>query len=135
MSHNKRSRASVIVETRDGILLARMRRGRFMLPGGGVDPGEQPISAAIRELKEETGLDSRSAVFLFEHESPHYRHHVFHVEAQGIAEPRSEIVEVGVFCPEVRREVSDSTARIIERFLSGRSLVVLPAQAGTSMWL
>lgn len=49
----QRLRATVIVETPEGILLTRMRRGRWMLPGGGVEPGEQPISAAIRELQED----------------------------------------------------------------------------------
>jgi 8-oxo-dGTP pyrophosphatase MutT (NUDIX family) len=29
---------------------------RWITPGGGIDPGESPIQAAIRELREETGI-------------------------------------------------------------------------------
>jgi 8-oxo-dGTP pyrophosphatase MutT (NUDIX family) len=32
--------------------------GQVAVPGGGIDPGESPIEAALREAEEETGLDS-----------------------------------------------------------------------------
>jgi 8-oxo-dGTP pyrophosphatase MutT (NUDIX family) len=51
--------AAYAVIVRDGfILLAHWRAGDYSgwtLPGGGIDPGEDPADAAIREIAEETG--------------------------------------------------------------------------------
>jgi ADP-ribose pyrophosphatase YjhB (NUDIX family) len=50
---------------RDGelVLLSRLGRsadkGRWTLPGGGLDFGERPAEAVVREVHEETGLDVR----------------------------------------------------------------------------
>jgi len=42
-------------------LLVMYGRGRYDLPGGTIKPGEEPIDAAIREAKEETGLELAQA--------------------------------------------------------------------------
>ncbi len=49
---------SYAVCVRDGaVLLSRFTRsGRWTLPGGGVDHGEDPRDAVVREVLEETGL-------------------------------------------------------------------------------
>lgn len=56
----KRSR-SVAIVVRDGkILMERVfyfGREFFTVPGGGIEEGETPEQAVIRELKEESGLD------------------------------------------------------------------------------
>jgi ADP-ribose pyrophosphatase YjhB (NUDIX family) len=51
----------VCLDERDRVLLARLSVleidvGSWTLPGGGVHPGEHPDAAAVRELREETGL-------------------------------------------------------------------------------
>jgi 8-oxo-dGTP diphosphatase len=54
---------SVVYAERDGKILLLKRvsdagfGGQWFLPGGAVDPGEGPEEAAIRELREESGLE------------------------------------------------------------------------------
>lgn len=50
-----RPSACAIVINSSSILLVK-ERGAYHLPGGGIEIGEQPEAAAIREVKEETGL-------------------------------------------------------------------------------
>jgi ADP-ribose pyrophosphatase YjhB (NUDIX family) len=53
------TRAYVIVLVEEQMLVTKNWLGyqkKWRLPGGGVQPGEQPITAAQRELKEEVGI-------------------------------------------------------------------------------
>lgn len=53
--------ACVLVQNAEGQFLAVSRKnnpGDFGLPGGKVDAGETPVEAAVRELREETGLSA-----------------------------------------------------------------------------
>lgn len=52
------SRAYVIIESRNQVLMAKGWFGRqlWQLPGGGASRKETNLQAAVRELKEETGL-------------------------------------------------------------------------------
>ena len=43
---------------KDGHLLTAKQFGRYNLPGGGIEFGEMPEAAVIREIKEETGINA-----------------------------------------------------------------------------
>jgi 8-oxo-dGTP diphosphatase len=93
-ARKKRNRATALV-FRDGRLLLVRERGakHWSLPGGGMKKGEDAITAAIRELDEETKLVVRSAIYLFHHESPSQHHHVCQMDAEGKVELLKE--EIG----------------------------------------
>ena len=51
------SACAVVVDDGGRILLGRRAdTGTWSLPGGAIDPGEQPADAAVREVYEETGV-------------------------------------------------------------------------------
>jgi 8-oxo-dGTP pyrophosphatase MutT (NUDIX family) len=54
----KPTRTRVVIVSREHILIVRgwLSSGEWMLPGGGLHKGEDPILGAIREVSEETGI-------------------------------------------------------------------------------
>lgn len=49
--------AAIVRDDRGRVLLVKTTHGHWSLPAGAVDPGESPRQAAIREAREETGLE------------------------------------------------------------------------------
>ncbi|NJO00034.1 MAG: NUDIX domain-containing protein [Anaerolineales bacterium] len=79
-----RKRGTALVETPEGILVT-LEGGvtDLFLPGGGVEEGESELEGAIRELREETGLEAVLAVPLFRFQSSVNRHFVCYIRATG----------------------------------------------------
>ena len=122
----KRRRGTAIVETEDGILVTAGRGKVFLLPGGGAEKGETRIKAAMRELREETGLKPYYAKYLFRHVGKVHKsqgqgyfqdhHTVCLIKAHGSPRPQHEIKHVAFYKPGSGVRISGVTREIIDRY-------------------
>jgi 8-oxo-dGTP pyrophosphatase MutT (NUDIX family) len=68
LRHSKRTR--VFIRHNDELLVLKgwLGNGGWIFPGGGLHHGEDPVSGAVRETYEETGirLDPQALTFIFE---------------------------------------------------------------------
>jgi len=130
----KRRRSTAIIETPRGILVVAGRRGLYVLPGGGTNKGESITQAAVRELKEETGLIVTDVRFLFEHAGHVQRgysgvyfkdyHTVCLINASGIARPLNEVKYVDYYSPDSEIKLSRTTKEIIDRFYEFKRTII-----------
>jgi 8-oxo-dGTP diphosphatase len=86
--------AAAIVTSRRGVLIARRNDGRppWTFIAGEVEPGERPEDAAIREVKEETGLEIRAGKLIGERDHPATGRHMIYLVARPV---RGLAVSVG----------------------------------------
>lgn len=95
----------IIIEVEDGIVLIKRKNPPYgwALPGGFVDYGETLEDAAIREAKEETGLDITLIVQLHTYSDPkrdprfHTISTVYIAKADGIPKGGDDALEAVVF--------------------------------------
>jgi len=119
----------VIIECEGGIVLIKRRNPPhgWALPGGFVDYGEDLETAAIREAKEETGLDIRLRRQFHTYSDPERdpRHHtittVYIAEADGKPVAGDDAGEASVFrqasLPEA---LAFDHGKILSDYFSGR---------------
>lgn len=102
---NPKPTVDIIIELKDGIVLIERKNPPYgwAIPGGFVDYGESVEDCAVREAREETGLNVRLEDLLYVYSRPDRdpRHHtlttVFLATADGIPVAADDAKSAGVF--------------------------------------
>lgn len=119
----------IIIDYNGGIILIKRKNlpEGWALPGGFVDYGESLESAAVREAKEETGLDVKLIRQFHSYSDPKRdpRHHtittVFLAKAKGKAVPGDDAKEIGIFTrKKLPEQIAFDHRNIIKDYFTGR---------------
>lgn len=117
-------RATVICQQQDKVLLVRKAQAKWTLPGGKIEANEGPAQAALRELSEETGLDTEALEFLALHEFDSRAHHVFRVTVPASlnARPQNEIADCRWFSfVDLDKAVKKPSRKLLELYFADKS--------------
>ncbi|NEQ32104.1 MAG: NUDIX hydrolase [Leptolyngbya sp. SIO4C5] len=123
-----------VLPTGEIVLIRRSDSGLWGLPGGIVDWGEDVLTAARRELAEETGLELLRAgrlVGIYSKPQRDPRFHSVcvaleaHVAGQPTAADPAEVLEVAVFNPQqiLLQELSHDHAEQLRDYLAGKTVL------------
>lgn len=128
----RRFASVVLVDARGWVLLqerdehARIDPERWGLPGGHLEPGEDPQDGALRELAEETGLSL--APDDLHHVGTHAVYHPVHdsVDRQDVYAARVLVTDADVECHEGRQMVFVGPAAALDLPLTDGATLALP---------
>lgn len=122
----------IIIEYADGIILIERKNYPFgwALPGGFVDYGESLENAAVREAKEETGLDINNLKQFHTYSEPGRdpRHHtistVFIAEGKGSLKSGDDAKNVKVFTEKnLPKKIAFDHRKILEDYFKHRKFI------------
>lgn len=119
----------IIIEYQSGIILIKRKNPPegWALPGGFVDYGEDLETAAVREAKEETGLDIKLIRQFHTYSAPKRdpRHHtittVYIAKAEGTAIAGDDAKDVGIFEKEtLPKQIAFDHRDVLDDYFRGR---------------
>ena len=129
-----RSFACVILVDPEGRVLLQERDGNapidpdtWGMPGGHLEPGEQPETGAYRELREETGLRLSPGTLTLFTELAVYHPHYGSVDSNHIYVARVDLTDADVECHEGRQIVFVPPERARGLDLTMSAVLALPA--------
>lgn len=133
---NSRTKVAVFVFIRrtNTILLVKQRQGsqNWSLPGGTMEPGESLDETAVREVKEETGLDIQLTRVVGLYSKPDENALAITFEAQVISgklAPANEISAVAYFSLDnLPKTMRAHMQRRMDDYLAGRAEAVFASQ-------
>src|SRR4051812_31120120 len=102
--------------------------GLFVLPGGGVGRRENPEAAAVREVREELGVQAREISLIATYQSgaegKRDSIHLFRAAADGVLKPDPVEIEEAAYSPLARSpgNVSPATLRRIREYEGERPI-------------
>ncbi|MBI5739730.1 MAG: NUDIX hydrolase [Nitrospirae bacterium] len=129
MRRNPLLTVDAIIETGGGIVLINRKNppAGWAIPGGFVDYGETLEEAAVREAKEETGLDINLVRQFHTYSDPERdpRHHtvstIFIATAAGAPVAADDAKEAGIFTKDgLPDDIAFDHRRILEDYFSGK---------------
>lgn len=121
-----RRKGAILVKNKKGILVVSGKSGKYILPGGGANRGERRRDAAIRELKEETGLDVVKIRQLGNYTGKTFKSYsgkkiknlgkLYSAKVKGKARPRNEIKKIAYWKPGSKIPISKGTENLIKQY-------------------